>query len=169
MPGWPQLQGQIRGVEAASTKLLLRPRVLLPVWSFRMKDSHLGFFTANVGNEVRRGSPVYKAEHSVSLQALSGGEKRQENPFPCIFKQKEQAVKGTPSLHSHSCSSSTASRDQLVLSEVFLGNTPNIFTLKENTLPSKAHQALRAPRLNPTTGGSLELLSMPRGSSSCQP
>lgn len=95
--------------------------------------------------------------------------------FPCISKQKEQPLKGTPSLPSHACSRSAASRDQLVLSQIFLGNTPNIFPLKHIHPPRKtpclpkAHQALRASRLKPTTGGSLELLGMTRGSSTCQP
>lgn len=59
--------------------------------------SHTFFFTANFGNAGKRGSPVYKGEHNVSLQALAGGKMPRE-PFSCIFNPKEQPVKGTPSL-----------------------------------------------------------------------
>lgn len=122
----------------------------------------------------------------MSLQALSGGKMPREL-FSCIFKPKEKPVKGTPSLHhSHACSRSRASRDQLVLryfwehvlSNIFLDISPFMFPLKSihprrETSPKpclpKAHQALRASRSKPATEGSLELLGMTRGAAAASP
>lgn len=163
----PTCRHKAEGWGAAGTKLLLRPEILPPVWSYSLKYSHL-FISLQILAVQEKGEALFIRESTMWVCKAGLEEKNMpREAFYCIFNPKEQPVKGTPvpavglqpaefSLFSLRC---------------FWAALPISFPCSTSihTLPPQAHQALRAAPWKPNLWGITGAPQHDQGSSSCQP